>query len=343
MEYIQYTNGNLQSPNEEMVHTQIGVTIFNNQNEKSAFQNGILKLTSHRLLWQDQYDKLCIIEISLSQVDKIELKQAQQISQSLAASRMNKQIYSKVLIYLNKNNPNSYLQFEFEYGGHNEFNQQLSDQLVRKKWLYSVEDTANRLHNVGIVGIQRKIQDRLDQQDQKIHNSFKDLSILMNQAKEMVNLSNLIIAKLAKDNKINNEEDEDMKRLKGYFLNMGIIDNPVTKESSGSKYYRDLALEISNNFTQIIMDAGGIMTLSDVYCRLNRARAIAGLVSVDDLMNACKQINKLNLKLKYNVYVDNNLHVLEIEHYQVSAEKFKQITEFIEKNECLTPYGLSKF
>lgn len=70
----------------------------------------------------------------------------------------------------------------------------------------------------------------------------------MNQAKEMVNLSNSITAKLAKD-KANQENDDDMDKLKGYFSNMGIINSPVTKETSGSKYFKDLAMEISTNLT----------------------------------------------------------------------------------------------
>jgi ESCRT-II complex subunit VPS36 len=180
-------------------------------------------------------------------------------------------------------------------------------------------------------------------QDQKINDSFKDLNILMNQAKEMVNLSNVLIGKLAKNNSNEKSEDsEDMNKLKGYFANMGIIDNPVTKETSGSKYYKDLAMEISHNFTQTIINEGGIMTLADVYCRLNRARGIAGLISSEDLLNACKQINKMNLKLKYNVYNDLNLHVLEIETSKANKEKLDHVCELIENNESLTPYALSK-
>ena len=55
---------------------------------------------------------------------------------------------------------------------------------------------------------------RLDLQDQKITDSFKDLNILMNQAKEMVNLSNVLIGKLSKSSSSNdnNEENDDMNR-----------------------------------------------------------------------------------------------------------------------------------
>jgi hypothetical protein len=93
----------------------------------------------------------------------------------------------------------------------------------------------------------------------------------MNQAKEMVNLSNVLISKLSKDksklNETNMEEDEEMKKLKTCFLNMGIIDNPVTKESSGSKYHKDLALEIYNTLAKKINDQGGIMTCVEAFCK----------------------------------------------------------------------------
>ena len=144
-----------------------------------------------------------------------------------------------------------FVQLEFEYGGHNEFYDQLGQQLERQRWLGKGSSKQLTGHSIGITGIQRNIQNRLDQQDQQINASFKDLSVLMNQAKEMVSLSNAITAKLAKEaNKSGeNEDDEDMSKLRGYFSSMGIIDSPVTKEGSGSKYFKDLAMEISRNMT----------------------------------------------------------------------------------------------
>ena len=86
------------------------------------------------------------------------------------------------------------------------------------------------------------------------------------------------------------------------------------------------------------------MTLSDVYCRLNRARAIAGLISADDLLNSCKQLNKLTAqKLKYNIYPDANLHVLEVA--DVHNEKLARISELVGSGtdgQSITVYGLSK-
>lgn len=160
----------------------------------------------------------------------------------------------------------------------------------------------------------------------------------MDQAKEMVGISNSLMAKISKNTKPSggneNDDDEDMKTLKSYFFNMGIIDNPVTREESGSKYYKALAMEIYKSLTKVIADHGGIMTLADVYCRLNRARGIAGLVSVEDLLSACKELNRLDHELKYNVYKDMNLHVLEIVGQQ-NRRRLEEICQMVEKNESL--------
>lgn len=77
------------------------------------------------------------------------------------------------------------------------------------------------------------------------------------------------------------------------------IDDPVTRDShkSENQYYRSLAKEICD-FLQIpISEVGGMMTLADVYCRVNRARCLE-LVSPEDLLNACKIMDSLDLPLK---------------------------------------------
>ena len=141
---------------------------------------------------------------------------------------------------------------------------------------------------------------------------------------------------------------------------MGIIDNPVTKESSGSKYHKDLALEIYNTLFKRIDEQGGIMTLVDAFCKsnqiefncnqiliyilglLNRARAIAGLISPEDHLNACKQLNKLNVNLKYNIYPDLNLHVLEIPQSSKSIRMNEEICELVTRDESVSAFNLSK-
>lgn len=219
-----------------------------------------LELTSHRLFLHQQTSKL---EVSLQSIINAEIKKLERQSAMPGTSRISRQIITRVALQFQDK---SSLQIEFDFGGHNEFVDQLNQQLIRKHWLYS--HTTNKTISLGIAGIEKKIQDRLDNQDQKINESFKDLKVLMNQAKDMVNLSNVLISKLSKP-KLNEtaiEEDEEMKKLKTCFMNMGLVDNPVTKESSGSKYHKDLALEIYNTLFKKISDQGGIMTLVDAFC-----------------------------------------------------------------------------
>ena len=75
---------------------------------------------------------------------------------------------------------------------------------------------------------------------------------------------------------------------------------------------------------------------------LNRARSIAGLISPEDHLNACKQLNKLNVNLKYNIYSDLNLHVLEVPQSSSSSKINSEICLLVETNESLSAYNLSK-
>jgi ESCRT-II complex subunit VPS36 len=366
MNVLKWSTGRVDLPNEEQVYEQNATTIYLNE-EKTGFQKGKLRLTTHRLFWHDIHDAYCVIELRLFAISNVELKQVQ------VTTSKGKQNFTRLFVHLeklenvptellnpflklnsvdsSKNYANAFFQFEFEYGGHLEFYQQLNQLLIRKKWLDSLKPNTfgavTGAHNIGIVGIQRRIQDRLDMQDQTIQNSFRDLSNLMNQAKDMINLSNLLVAKISKDklaasNEAGSEDDEDMRKLKSYFMNMGIIDNPVSRETSGSKYYKDLAMEIYKNMSKLVEQQGGIMTLPEIFCRLNRARSMAGLISPEDLLNACKQLNKLDTKLKYKIYDESNLHVLEIETTDSDNNLIlKQTCDLVEKNEYLTPYMLS--
>jgi ESCRT-II complex subunit VPS36 len=202
----------------------------------------------------------------------------------------------------------------------------------------------------GIASIQRTIEMRLNEQEQNIQESFKDLNNLIDKAKDMVKISSSIIDKikskqqqLQQQQPTNVDDEDDLNKLKSCLFNMGIINNPVTKDNSGSKYYDDLAMEIYRNFKQPIADNGGLMTLSDVYCRLNRARGMAGLISPDDLLNSCKQFNiKFKLNMKYFVYKDTNLHVLQINEVLYDDAKLNRIYDCIKSNKCSSAENLSK-
>ena len=83
---------------------------------------------------------------------------------------------------------------------------------------------------------------------------------------------------------------------------IGLI-SPVTKDSAGRLYHRQLARQIveflccQNRLERM----GGMVTLPDLYCLYNRARGTE-LVSPDDLYVASKLMGKLNLGMRMIKY-----------------------------------------
>lgn len=106
-------------------------------------------------------------------------------------------------------------------------------------------------------------------------------------------------------------EDETI-RFKSYLLSLG-IDDPVTRDSykSDNQYYRSLASQICEILTTAISDVGGMMALADVYCRVNRARGLE-LLSPEDLLNACRLMEKLELPLKLYQF-ESGVMVLQLQ------------------------------
>ncbi|EDO27475.1 predicted protein, partial [Nematostella vectensis] len=187
--------------------------------------------------------------------------------------------------------PYSYIRFSFKQGGHSEL----------------------RSRGVGgIVGIERKLEQQSKQTDDNINKAFKDLDALMEKAKEMVEIADKVASKL-EEKKGSITEDETVM-FKSYLLSMG-IDNPVTRDTvgTGANYHNELAKELGKFLDAIIKDEGGMMALSDVYCRFNRARGME-LVSPEDLVNASQQFEKLRIPLRLRRFESGVLVVQSISH-----------------------------
>lgn len=141
----------------------------------------------------------------------------------------------------------------------------------------------------GIVGIERSLYERQKQTDENITLAFQDLSKLMTMAKDMVAISKVISSKI-RERHGEISEDETV-RFKSYLMSLG-IDDPVTRDSAASnrEYFQLLANQICEMLLDPITEAGGMMSLADVYCRVNRARGLE-LLSPEDLLNACHMLD----------------------------------------------------
>lgn len=175
----------------------------------------------------------------------------------------------------------------------------------------------------GIVGIERNLQERQKQTDENITLAFKDLSKLMTMAKDMVAISKVISSKI-RERHGDISEDETV-RFKSYLMSLG-IDDPVTRDSAASnnEYFQLLANQICEMLLDPITEAGGMMSLADVYCRVNRARGLE-LLSPEDLLNACRMLDG---PIKLRTFPSGAM-VLQLESHSdetVSEETFEAVS-----------------
>lgn len=187
----------------------------------------------------------------------------------------------------------------------------------------------------GIGGIERKMQEKQKQTDQSIALAFKDLSKLMGMAKDMVTISKAISVRI-RERKGDISEDETVK-FKSYLMSLG-VDDPVTRDSgqSDSEYYRRLGKQICEMLLDPITEVGGMMSLADVYCRVNRSRGLE-LLSPEDLLNACKTLSG-PMKLKK---FPSGSTVLQLDSHDDEAIAI-ETKEIIEKSESMSVEELAK-
>jgi ESCRT-II complex subunit VPS36 len=166
------------------------------------------------------------------------------------------------------------------------------------------------------VGIERSMEEKKHATDKQMSQAFQDLDGLIEKAKDMVTLADRFASKL--EEKQGSISEDETIAFKSYLLSIGIA-NPVTRfyisivsinsdsvhsqvcretHGSGGLYHRELAKQLAQFLQKPLEEAGGIMSLADVYCRFNRARGME-LVSPDDVSSACRLFEHLGLPMRY--------------------------------------------
>jgi len=193
------------------------------------------------------------------------------------------------------------------------FAQALNETLMARVWQISDQVASPSApprikQRSGIGGIEKGMLEKQKLAGESMSIAFQDLSKLMASAKEMVNLSKGISQKI-RERQSEASEDETLK-FKSLLMSLG-IDDPVTKDNftSNTEYLQSLGNEICQSLLDVItvscmnycamtsfynsgilQESGGMMTIAEVYCRINRARGLE-LVSPEDVLNACKLLN----------------------------------------------------
>lgn len=88
---------------------------------------------------------------------------------------------------------------------------------------------------------------------------------------------------------------KDTAELVGMIKNMGMT-SALSEKQSGSAYHKQIARQLADflRLNDKLTKAGGMMTLTDVYCLFNRARG-TNMISPEDLLKALDLSKELNL------------------------------------------------
>lgn len=164
----------------------------------------------------------------------------------------------------------------------------------------------------------------------------KEVEKLFSEAKELTAIIHKYVATLEKNQQNGGGEDmgEDTTELTSMMSNMGMI-TALTKDASSS-YHETLARQISD-FLQgskafsTSKGGSGILTLTDLYCLLNRARG-ANMISPDDMIESLSMVEKLGLGIRLRKFEGSGIQCVCESTFDdaVMAEK---IISFIKEKE----------
>lgn len=237
----------------------------------------------------------------------------------------------------------SFIKLAFSNGGLSSFKICIQKPLLERAWEKHTESSstshsAPMAFRSGIVGIERRLQEKVENNSSSIQVAFQDMKNLIDMAKDMVQLASVMSSKI-KDRHGDISDDETVK-FKSYLLSLGIED-PVTRNacSSSNMFCQHLAKEITTFLLTPISDSGGFMSLSDAYCRVNRARGFE-LLSPEDFFQACNYMEQLNLPLTCRKF-ESGVLVLQLQS-ETNSQLEKDTETLLQARRKLTAFEVSQ-
>lgn len=156
----------------------------------------------------------------------------------------------------------------------------------------------------GIGGIQKRDQEKLKSIEDLKNNALGDMTSLMNEAKEVVKFVQLYAKYLNDDTNNAASEDaaDEVNQMNEILQSIGLV-SPVTKFSAGKLFHQELARQIAEILLSDsrLRRMGGMITLADAYCLINRARGTE-LISPNDLLQASKLMESLQTGISFKEY-----------------------------------------
>lgn len=205
----------------------------------------------------------------------------------------------------------------FEREGKDSFLSLITKTLERKSWL-TVQPSAQKVapepavfsaSDAGVSGIIRRQERSIQSVDNITKAAVSDLDALMARAKETIAVIQRCAA-YARDEASaaaataseTGEGVREVDEMEGILQSIGMV-SPVTRFSAGRMYHEQLAKQTADVLLaeRRLQRLGGMITLTDLYCLLNRARG-AVLLSPEDLLESAELMHSLSLGLRLRVF-----------------------------------------
>ena len=176
---------------------------------------------------------------------------------------------------------------------------------VAKKEMNEVDQViASLTTTTGIGGIQKRDQEKLKSIETLKNSALGDMTSLMNEAKEVVKFVQSYAKYLTDDtsNVTNENVADEVDQMNEILQSIGLV-SPVTKFSAGKLFHQELARQIAEILLSgnRLQRMGGMITLADTYCLINRARGTE-LISPNDLLQASRLMESLQTGISFKEY-----------------------------------------
>ncbi len=147
----------------------------------------------------------------------------------------------------------------------------------------------------GVDGILRREAAAAESAHQAVDDAFSDLAALAARADEMVALAAAVAARRAGAGgaggvAAGGDDAALDAALAEELADLGLL-APVTRETAGRRFHRELARQLADALAPAVERAGGVLPLPDAFRLFNRARFM-DLVTPDDLLQAARLLHE---------------------------------------------------
>lgn len=211
--------------------------------------------------------------------------------------------------------------------------------------------------NAGVSGIVRRQNMNIQAVDSLAKSALIDLDALANKAREVVSVVQryAVYMQETKDqSQVGSESGSDgggtpfsdttsqiaeVNEMESIMQSIGIV-SPVTRLAAGRSYHQQLARQIADILIQQnrLQRLGGMITLSDLYCLVNRARGTE-LLSPDDLLSAVQCMPQLRLGMQLYTF-SSGVKVIQLDSLNEN-DFFDKLADVAKKDPEFSQNGMN--